>query len=193
MPNASHPAYMTDEEFDALPCWSEVENDPTYNTRYHPRHTTSGSVRPIVHAQAYLSAKFRPTPLNGPPGFSPTPQFIGACDAVWFSSSDEFVSDDQDEQPLLDRASAASVSPSPRLIGTIDGISFLELVNTRLRSHIGHVQHSRRNSKYTQDNPSTPTSSDADEWSVYHIGDEMLPRNPLPGTITRTESGQRGA
>ncbi|EUC30348.1 hypothetical protein COCCADRAFT_7586 [Bipolaris zeicola 26-R-13] len=184
---------MTDEEFDALPCWSDVEGDPTYNTRYHLRHATSDSVRPIVHAQASLSGKFRPTPLNIPPGFSPTPQFIGACDTVWFSSSDEFVSDNQDEQPLPDRASATSVSTSPRLIGTIDGTSFLELVDTRPHSHVDHVQHLARRSKSMQDNPSALISSNTDEWSVYHIGDRMLPRNLLPEPIAKTESGQRGA
>ena len=30
--NERHPAFMTDEEFDALPCWSDVEDDPEYNT-----------------------------------------------------------------------------------------------------------------------------------------------------------------
>lgn len=30
----SHPCHMTDEEFNALPYWSDVEDDPAYNVRY---------------------------------------------------------------------------------------------------------------------------------------------------------------
>lgn len=39
--NERHPVFMTDEEFDALPCWSDVEDDPEYNTIYRPRRAAS--------------------------------------------------------------------------------------------------------------------------------------------------------
>lgn len=32
-----HPAYMSDEEFNNLPNWSDVADDPVYNVKYHPQ------------------------------------------------------------------------------------------------------------------------------------------------------------
>ncbi|KAF1832493.1 hypothetical protein BDW02DRAFT_423867 [Decorospora gaudefroyi] len=73
--NHSHPAYMTDEEFAALPDYSDVENDPTYDTRYTRRSLARSS--PEIDDSA-------PRGIAPPPGFSPTPHHAGAFDTPSF-------------------------------------------------------------------------------------------------------------
>lgn len=200
-PHLPHPCYMTDEEFNTLPCWSDVEDDPAYNVRYRPRLAVSGAIGlPDVtdpehrglYPQNSSPARSVPLPRSGPPGFSSTPQFVGVCEAISVLSLKGARSDRQDQLSLSDRASPSSICTNPYSIGTIEEPTCLDLADTRLRPHISHLQNSGGRSSFCRG--AAPRASSNDERrDVYHVGDGLSPRDPLQQSITRNRDGESEA
>jgi hypothetical protein len=176
-----------------LPCWSDVEDDLVHSTNPRSTRAASDSVHRTAYEGAGLPMRSEPPALNAPPGFSPTPRFVGVSNMISLLPLSNVASSDQDESPSPDGASTLSLDPSARLIGTIDEISFLELVNTRLHSQMIHTQNSRNRSDSAQNISATTASSSADEWNVYHVGDGASPRDPLRPSIERVQNGEREA
>lgn len=69
-PQASHPCYMTDDEFNALPCWSDVEDNPAYSVKY--RRRTGSEVTTVLSgtdlerraSRSHSSSPMRFVPLS---------------------------------------------------------------------------------------------------------------------------------
>lgn len=154
---------MTDEEFNALPDYSDIEFDPTYDG-FHDRGPSFSPESSASHV------------LAPPPGLSPTPHFVGLHnqDASSFdlngpaglpgttqdTSPVEFNNDDDSELDLI-RGSPSFRDNPIRLLGS-----------SRTTQKPTYAEILRGN------NP-------------YHVGDGLPPRDPRRQSIARDENGQR--
>lgn len=190
-----HPAFMTDEEFEALPCWSDVEDDPAYNIGRTRRTVSDTDVRRYrMGLDAAPSQGIQPgettTPhINPPPGLSPTPRFAEAFDRMSLLSLNNSASGQRADAVAPGDIPPSYPSSRASFIGTVNSESFMELLRAR-GSYPGEL---RPDPSSSRDAENALVPWNGSEWSVYHIGDGLPPRDPQRQSIARNQTGQREA
>lgn len=214
----SHPAFMSDDDFAALPWWEQVEYNSLYNTRRRP--TVVSSIR--TSSPDRLKSSDTIHPITRPPSrLRSNPEFIASLEnpsQIDLNSGDTTLVEalplspiphpvevfdessqlavQSGETTLLESPSASSVSASsPNIrqtlqrLGILSPTSFPVLQDARRYVRITEAQGPESHSgSIVNDTISHESESESDDC---HIGDGMPPRDPERSTIANTRDGQR--
>jgi hypothetical protein len=206
----SHPAFLSNEEFEALPDWHDVEDNSAYDSKRRPS--------PVSSIATHRSA---PRVVSSPPGFSPTPHFVALDNPsqidlnsgeatvveVLGSSTTPHLPKAYDSPSQLNSGQTTLVECSPAApiipgvtppgssqptyrLGILPSTSPLGLRDQRRYPEIVEAQGPRSHSGSIVEYISSGSESESDD---LHFGDGMHPRDSKRSTTARTRDGQRSA
>jgi hypothetical protein len=208
----SHPAFLSDAEFAALPDWCDVENDSAYSTKHHRSPTrslsaTSQSAKrgvssppvssPTSHFVASLDNPSQidqnsgeTTPLKALPS-STTPRSPGALYSplqLNLGSGQTTFVDLSPAAPVVAAVTSPGLSLPPYRPGSLPSASSLKSRDPRKCPQITEAQGPRSQSGSIVDEISSESERESNN---YHFGDGMPPRDPERFTTARARDGQR--
>jgi hypothetical protein len=208
----SHPAFLSDAEFAALPDWYDVENDSAYSTKHHRSPTSS------LDATCHSAKRG----VSSPPGSSSTSHFVASLDnpsqidlnrgettplkalpssttphppgALYsplqlnLGSRETTLVDLFPADTVVVVVTSPGLSLPPYYLGSLPSASSLELRDPRKYPQIAESRGPRSQSGSIVDKISSESERESD---YYHFGDGMPPRDLERFTTARTQDGQR--